>query len=53
VALDAITPVAAIDKTNVAKSNPFVKACCVGKDFIIQWRSNLDIMTYTRYFGTK
>jgi hypothetical protein len=51
-ALDAITPVAATEKT-AARSNPFVKICCVGRDFINQWRSNLHIMTYTRYFGTK
>jgi hypothetical protein len=51
-ALDAITPVAATEKT-AARSNPFVKISCVVRDFINQWRSNLHIMTYTRYFGTK
>jgi hypothetical protein len=52
-ALDAITPVAATEKTAAARSNPFVKVCSVGLDFINQWRPNLYIMAYTRYFGTK
>jgi hypothetical protein len=52
-ALDANTPVAATEKTAAARSNPFVKVCSVDLDFINQWWPNLDIMTYTRYFGTK
>jgi hypothetical protein len=54
IALDVIPPVAAIEKTAIARSNPFVKICCIGRDFIInQGKSSLHIMTYTRYFGTK
>jgi hypothetical protein len=52
-ALDAKSPVPAIEKTAAAMSNPFVNVCCVGLDSINQWQPNLDIMTYTRYFGTK
>jgi hypothetical protein len=36
IALDAKTPVAAIEKTAAARSNPFVKICFVGRDFINQ-----------------
>jgi hypothetical protein len=39
-ALDAKSPVAAIENTAAARSYPFVKICCVGKDFINQGRSN-------------
>ena len=51
--LDAITPVAAIENTAAARSNRFVNICCVGRDFIDQGKSNLDIMNYTRNFGIK
>jgi hypothetical protein len=51
--LAVITPVAAIENTAAARSNLFVKICFVGRDFINQWKSNLDIMTYTRNFGIK
>jgi hypothetical protein len=39
-ALDANTPVEATERNAAARSNPFVKICCVDKEFINQGRSN-------------
>jgi hypothetical protein len=52
-ALDANTPVAATEKKAIARNNPFVKICCVDKDFINKGRFNRYIITYTRYLGIR